>query len=133
MHRTTRNTSKNSPPHSTTSTQHVSLHFVAWALIFFGASLQKDASGCGLCGCLKAWGWICHHGTPPSDTCCWSHLKIGLIMDTALPKVTLEHLKTVTHQLAVDRVSFSLVEVDRYRVLVPFSPSCMCFGGGENR
>jgi hypothetical protein len=54
-------------------------------------------------------------------------------MDTALPKVTLEHLKTVTHQLAVDRVSFSLVEVDRYRVLVPFSPSCMCFGGGENR
>ena len=42
-------------------------------------------------------------------------------MGPTLPKGTLEHLKTVTHQLAVDRVSFSLVEVDRYRVLVPFS------------
>jgi hypothetical protein len=54
-------------------------------------------------------------------------------MGPTLPKGTLEHLKTVTHQLAVDRVSFSLVEVDRCRLLVPIFPKLYAFGGGENR
>jgi hypothetical protein len=54
-------------------------------------------------------------------------------MGPTLPKGTLEHLKTVTHQLAVDRVSFSLVEVDMCRLLVPIFPKLYAFGGGENR
>ena len=87
---------------TSTSTQNITSF--RGLVIFFGASLQEDASGCGWCGYLKEEAWGCWIGTLLIDVLPSSHLRIGSIGPT-LPKGAPEHLRSITQQLTDDRES----------------------------